>query len=182
MYYASGWNIFGSGTSSTTDELLPVNYKFRISYGGANQEKWQDVGADPNVVFQTAAVTFKLWNSTGTSELNGGTLYYASGWNTFGGGTSTTSMELLPVNYKFRVTYGGASQEKWQNVSGNQLVEFQTGQVHSTSATATSYYASGWKTFVQDMELLPVSYKFRFSDATADTTYSIAQGTVTNIH
>ena len=63
--------------------------------------------------FQTQLVTFKLLASD-NSELAGQTMYYASGWKQFGSGTSTTIMELLPVNHKFRITYGGARQEKWQ--------------------------------------------------------------------
>jgi hypothetical protein len=33
--------------------LLPVNYTFRVSYGGASLQKQQNVGSDPVVVFQT---------------------------------------------------------------------------------------------------------------------------------
>ena len=42
------------------------------------------------------------------------------GWKTFGDGTTTTTMELLPLKYKFRVSYGGASQDKYQHV-GNEI-------------------------------------------------------------
>jgi hypothetical protein len=54
------------------------------------------------VVFQTTLVTMKLLDSTGSTELNGDTHYYPSGWKTFDGGTTTTQMELLPLRYKFK--------------------------------------------------------------------------------
>jgi hypothetical protein len=181
-YYASGWNTFGGGTTTTSMELLPVSYSFRVSYGGASQQKSQNVGSDPNVVFQTVLVTMKLLESDGMTVLNAGAEYYAGGWNTFDGGTTTTTMELLPVSYSFRVSYGGASQQKSQNVGSDPNVVFQTGQVHSDSGTCTQYYASGWKAFTQDMELLPVSYAFRFSDGTPQTSYTIAAATTTHIH
>jgi len=181
-YYAGGWKTFGGGTTTTTMELLPVSYSFRVSYAGASQQKSQNVGTTPLVQFQTTLVTMKLLDSAGTTQLNAGAEYYAGGWKTFGSGTTTTTMELLPVSYSFRVSYAGASQQKSQNVGTNAVVVFQTGQVHSDSGNCTQYYASGWKAFTQDMELLPVNYAFRFSDGFPQTSYTIVAGTTTNIH
>jgi hypothetical protein len=123
----------------------------------------------------------KLLDSVGTAELNAGAEYYAGGWKTFGGGTTTTTMELLPVSYSFRVSYAGASKEKSQNVGSDAVVVFRTGQVHSDSGNCTQYYAGGWKAFTQDMELLPVSYAFRFSDI-PETSYTIVAATTNHIH
>jgi hypothetical protein len=181
-YYASGWYSFGSGSTTTSMELLPTSYTFRVSYAGASLQKQQDVSSDPNVVFQTTVVNMKLLASDGITELNGKAEYYASGWNSFGSGSTTTSMELLPTSYTFRVTYGGASVQKQQDVSSDPNVVFQTGSVHSDSGTATQYYASGWQTFTQDMQLLPGNYPFRFSDGTPQTTLTITAGTVNHIH
>lgn len=181
-YYGSGWKTFGGGTTLTSMEMLPTTFTFRISYGGASIQKSQNVASDPNVVFQTKLVTMKLLAMDGVTELTGGADYYASGWKTFDNGSTTTSMELLPTSYTFRVSYGGASVQKQQNVNADQLVVFQTGQVHSDSAAATQYYAGGWKTVVQDMELLPASYPFKFNDGTPQTTYPLTAGVVNHIH
>jgi len=161
-YYANGWHAFGGGTTPATMELLPLNYDFRVSYGGASQEKWQNVGTDANVEFKTKSVSFALVDHAGTPITGAGTEYYANGWHMFGGGLTSATMELLPLNYDFRVSYAGASKEMWQDVSVNANVEFKTGEV--TSGTCVQYYANGWKTFTSPMELLPVSTAFRDSN------------------
>ncbi|MFY0643530.1 MAG: T9SS type A sorting domain-containing protein, partial [Bacteroidia bacterium] len=172
-YYASGWKTFGSGTTPATMELLPNTYPFKISYGGASNEKSQNTASDPSVEFATGLVTFDLESSTGSS-LAGGATYYASGWKTFGSGTTSTSMELLPASYPFKVSYGGASQQATQNTGTDASVEFATvlasmklldGSLTELPGTAT-YYASGWHTFgsgtaTTTMELLPVTHTFK---------------------
>jgi len=161
-------------------ELLPLNYAFMVSYGGASMQKWQDVSKDPVVVFQTKLVTMKLLDS-GNNPLAGGAEYYANGWKTFGSGTTTTTMELLPLNYAFRVSYGGASMQKWQDVSVNPTVEFKTVLVtmklRNSGNTADlgggaeyysdTYHKFGSGTTETTMELLPLNYAFRVSYARA---------------
>jgi len=181
QYYAGGWKTFGGGNTTATMELLPLSYSFRASYAGASQEKSQNVGTNPLVQFQTTLVTMKLLHSDNATALSAGAQYYAGGWNTFGTSNTTATMELLPVSYSFRVSYAGASKEKSQNVGSDAVVVFQTGQVHSDSGKCTQYYASGWKAFTQDMELLPVSYAFRFSDF-PETSYAIVAATTNHIH
>jgi cellobiose-specific phosphotransferase system component IIC len=181
QYYAGGWKTFGGGTTTATMELLPLTYTFQISYKGASQQKSQNIGTNPSVIFQTTLVTMKLLSSTG-QELSGGAQYNAGGWKTFGAGTTTATMELLPLTYTFKISYGGASQQKSQNVATNANVVFQTVQVHSDSGKCTSYLAGSWRTFSQDMELLPGTYTFRFSDGTANTSYTLVVGAVNHIH
>jgi hypothetical protein len=161
--------------------LTSGTYKFQISWAGATQQKSQNVGTNPNVIFQTTLVTVKLVSSANV-QLNGGAQYYAGSWKTFGGGTTTTTMELLPLTYSFQVTYAGASQRISQNIGTNPNVIFKTVQVHSDSGKCASYYAGGWRTFTQDMQLLPGKYTFRFNDKTRDISYTLVVGAIKHIH
>jgi hypothetical protein len=60
-------------------------------------------------------------------------------------------------------------------------VVFPTAQVHSDSGTCTSCYAGGWQAFTQDMQLLPGTYMFRFSDGTKNASYMLVVGAVNHI-
>ncbi|MCW5884351.1 MAG: T9SS type A sorting domain-containing protein [Candidatus Kapabacteria bacterium] len=182
-YYSNAWYDFGGGTTPETLELLPVNHKFRFTLNGATLEKWQNVGNDPNVLFTTVPVTFKLLSSTNT-ELIGGAKFYSNAWYDFGSGSTTTSMELLPVNHKFRITYDGATQEKWQDVGNDNEVVFNTELVTIRLATKSTdnginggvvkYYTNSWKDLGTTgdgdwesgntkVEMLPVNHKFRMT-------------------
>ncbi len=184
QYYASGWQTFGDTTGGQASlELLPKKYTFRMSYGGASVNMIQDVSANPVVIFQTTNVTVQLQDSNGNPLDNGFVQYYAGGWKTFGDTTGgQVSLDLLPKSYTFRMGYGGASMNINQNVSIDPIVVFQTGQVNSVSDTATEYYASGWQTFTDGMELLPKTYTFRFGDGFPNTKYTIIAGTTNDIH
>jgi surface protein len=174
-YNAGGWTQFGSGTTITTMELLPTNYNFRLSYGGKRITMKQDVSLDANIVFKTVLVSMELQSSTGASLLGEATEYNAGGWTQFGSGTTSTSMELLPTNYNFHLSYGGKGISMKQDVSVDNLVIFQTVNViielQSDSGQVlvgedVEYSASGWNQFgsgiaTTNMELLPANYKFR---------------------
>ncbi|MGA7670638.1 MAG: hypothetical protein WBW04_09460, partial [Nitrolancea sp.] len=183
-YYASGWHDLGDTSSgSITVEMLPGTYAFAMVYQGERNQKSQDIGADPAVVFQTTLTTIKLVDHTGTTGLSGGSAsYYASGWHTAGvtDGSGQVQLEMLPGSYSFAMIYNGSRQQlNGQNVASD--IVFTTGQVHDTSGTATTYYAGGWKTFSQNMELLPGTYTFHFTNSAYNGSYGIDAGTVNDI-
>lgn len=64
-------------------------------------------------------------------------------------------------------------QNGLQEGSSNPIVSFGTGKVISDSDTCLKFYASGWKTFTNNMELLPEDYTSRFSDGISDAVNTI---------
>ncbi len=178
LYYASGWKDFGTTTLGTASkELLPNSYSFRMKYAGSSNDKSQDIALDTTVVFQTINVTVRLNDHVGNPLDNGTVLYYAGGWKDFGAVVSgTVSKELLPNSYSFRMKYAGSSNDKPQDVAIDPVVIFQTGLVNSVSGSCVKYYAGGWKPFIQNMELLPNEYSFRFSGGALDKKISISGG------
>jgi RHS repeat-associated protein len=184
QYYAGSWQDFGTTTNGEAlKELLPYNYKFRMTYAFASNEKYQDVTTNPTVVFQTKNVIVQLKSSTSTPLDTGVVKYYAGSWNDFGATSAgQVTKELLPYNYKFRMTYVFASIEKYQDVTSNPTVVFQTKNVlvqlrdsqnQAIDAGVVIYYAGAWKNFGTTTsgdvykELLPYNYKFRMTYAFA---------------
>lgn len=169
-YYASNWNTFGTGTTSSGKcqmELLPVNYYFHLTYSNQQQQlgslNLASMGAAPVILFQTVDVTLRLKDAAGTGTHEATSLgYYTNNWYQFAGGATTGSgtahMELLPGNYYFRMSYSNQSQQKgsmYISTSGN--VDFQTVNVTlklkdaagtgTHEATSLGYYTSNWYTF-----------------------------------
>jgi hypothetical protein len=184
QYYSGGWRDIGSTSGGqVSKELLPGSYTFSVNYAFARQEKAQNIASNPIVVFQTISATVQLKDSTGAFMDTGTVQYYSGGWRDIGATSGgQVSKELLPGSYTFSMNYAFARQEKSQNITTNSTVVFQTGQIHSDSGTCTQYYSGGWRAFTQDMELLPITYTFRFNDTTPDTPYTIISSTVNHIH
>ena len=184
-YYSGGWQDFGTtDVNGEVQKSLPLkSYKFRMTYAGAYNDKTQNVGIDPVVVFQTVNVTVQLKDSSGNLIDTGMVKYNAGGWQDFGSTSGgQVSKELLPKKYKFRMTYTDAYNDKTQDVSIDPVVIFQTVNVtvqlqdsagNLIDTGMVKYNAGGWKDFGTtsggqvSIELLPKSYKFRMTYAGA---------------
>ncbi|WP_171640435.1 hypothetical protein, partial [Paenibacillus phytorum] len=91
-----------------------------------HNEKVQNIGADPVVVYQTINVKVQLKDSQG-NPINGGMVsYYAGSWRPFGNTTSgEINKELLSGSYTFSVTYGATRKESVNNIATNPTILFQ---------------------------------------------------------
>ncbi|HTY01926.1 MAG TPA: hypothetical protein VMG09_18005 [Bacteroidota bacterium] len=192
QYYAGAWRAFGTTTNGVaTKELLPNTYSFRMTYAYGSNDKQQNIGTDPNVIFRTVNATVQLKDSQGNLRDQGTVQYYAGAWRSFGttsGGISTK--ELLPTSYSFRMTSDYVSNDKTQDLSSNSTVSFSSvlctisvknGQGEPVSGATISYYAGAWRTIgttangVITKELLPANLSFRvsYNGATQDKTQNI---------
>jgi hypothetical protein len=178
QYYAGGWVNFGATANGIANmELLPNNYKFRMTYAYASNDTQQNTGINPNVVFRTVNTAVQLKNSLGASIDTGKVQYYAGAWRSFGAtANGIANMELLPNSYKFRMTYKYVSEDTTQNTGISNVVNFSTvlctisvkdslGQ--PVNNADTKYYAGAWREIgltsggIAAMELLPVNLSFR---------------------
>jgi hypothetical protein len=164
--------------------LLAGNYNFGMDYAFTRNTKTQNVGLDATVVFQTIPVVARLIDSSGIPLAGAKAQYYAGAWRDIGftGSNGNVAIELLAGTYNFSVDYAFGRTTKNQNAGTDTTVVFQTGRVHSTTDTCTQYYGGAWRTFVNDMELLPLTWNFKFSDGTPNTNFPITAGVTTTIH
>jgi hypothetical protein len=180
QYNAGGWKDFGTTTNGVaTKELLPIKYKFKMTYNNASNEKTQNIDSNAVVLFQTVNVSVQLKNSTGNFIDQGVVQYNSGGWKDFGiTSNGSVHKELLPAKYNFKMTYASASKNQAQDLDSNAVVVFQTSnvsvQLKSSQGTpldtgVVQYNAGGWKDFgttangVANKELLPIKYTFRMT-------------------
>ncbi|MFC3801186.1 polysaccharide lyase family 8 super-sandwich domain-containing protein [Cohnella sp. GCM10012308] len=126
-YYGESWQTIGDTTDGEiSKELLPGAYAFRMKYEGMNNDKNQNVGTDPIVVFQTVNVKVQLKDSQGNPVDGGTAKFYGDSWKTIGDTSGgEVSKELLAGAYTFRMYYGGTFTESIHNVATNPTVVFQ---------------------------------------------------------
>ena len=178
QYYAGGWRDMGATSGGQiTKELLPNTYTFSMNYAYGRNEKSQNIGTDPTVVFQTKSVVVQLKNSAGNLIDTGTVQYYAGGWRDMGATSGgQVAKELLPNTYTFSMNYAYGRNEKSQNIASDPTVMFQTKNIMVSLQTCSGpglsggnvqYYSGGWRTFgttdssgTVNMELLPNTYSF----------------------
>ena len=178
QYYEGSWKDAvnnGDGTFTVNTNQNTVSLRMTYAYG-SQQKNNVPVNGGP-VTFQTVNTQVKLQNSQGGAIDTGTVQYYAGAWRSFGATSNgTASMELLPANYSFRMTYAGGSNDKQQDVGTNSTVVFQTvnaavqlqnSQGDLMDQGTVQYYAGAWRDFgsttngVVTKELLPNTYSFR---------------------
>jgi hypothetical protein len=200
QYNASGWRDFGTTTNGiASKELLPIKYKFKMTYNNANNQKTQNIDSNTVVVFQTVNASVQLKNSSG-NLIDQGVVQYNSGgpngasWKDFGITLNgSVQKELLPAKYNFKMTYAFINNTKVQNLDSSNTVNFSTvlctvrvtnssGQLINNAIV--TYNAGGWKPFgttingITTKELLPANVTFRVQSG--KTKLNKAQDITTN--
>jgi hypothetical protein len=189
QYNAVGWHDFGITTSGmASKELLPIKYKFKMTYNDASIEKTQNIDSSAVVLFQTVNAIVQLKNSLGNFIDQGAVQYNAGEWKDFGITTNgSVQKELLPAKYNFKMTYASASKNQAQDLDSNTIVVFQTSNVSvqlknsqgvPLDTGVVQYNAGGWQDFgittngVASKELLANKYNFRMTYAFINNTKS----------
>jgi len=126
QYYASGWKDFGRAINGeVTKELLPKEYSFRMSYEGASLDQKQIISDGNPVIFLTVLCVVRVTDGANQPIDNALASYYASGWKEIGNTVNgEITKELLPKNYSFRANSNGVNQNKQQDISNYNVVEF----------------------------------------------------------
>ncbi len=178
QYYSGAWRSFGATSSGVAmKELLPNNYSFRMTYAFASNDKQQDLNTNSVVVFQTVNTSVQLKDSQANPLDQGTVQYYSGAWRDFGATTNgTTTEELLPNSYQFRMTYAYVSNDKTQDVGSNSTVNFSTVlctvrvkdlQNNPENNAVVTYYSGAWREIGNTVngditkELLPANLQFR---------------------
>jgi len=96
-----------------------------MSYEGASIDQKQDISNNNPVIFSTVNCVIRVMDGSNQPINNVAASYYASGWKLIGSTENgEIRKELLPKNYSFRVNNNGAVQNKQQDITTNNIVEF----------------------------------------------------------
>jgi hypothetical protein len=126
QYYSGAWRTFGTTTNGIANkELLPNSYSFRMIYAYASLDKTQDLSTNSTVGFATVLCTINAKDAQGNPVNNAQASYYSGAWRIIGMTVNgQITKELLPVSLSFRVSYNGKTQDKTQNLSTDNIVDF----------------------------------------------------------
>jgi len=109
--------------------------------------------------------------------------YYLGGWQSLG--YTDANGQIDGGAYADRTAWRCYYGSRYQTLNDQNVLEgitFQTGKVSSSSGNCTHYYAGGWQAFEEGVELLAISYTFKFDDEFPDTAYDINAGETNYIH
>ena len=126
----SGEISYGGATGDSTwftkpsMELLPGTYRFHFRNAGRMDLTFS------GCTFTRSVFALKLIDSSGNGIAGGTGQYYDSGWQSIPGSTGSDGILLHAISglkntLTFRLSYGGATQEKSQNVATDPIVVFQ---------------------------------------------------------
>jgi hypothetical protein len=126
QYYSGAWRNFGTTTNGTiSKELLPNSYSFRMTNEFISLDKTQDISTNNTVSFATVLCTIRVKNAQSQPVNNAQASYYSGAWRVIGPTVNgDVTKELLPVSLSFRINSGTTQQDKTQNISTNNIVEF----------------------------------------------------------
>jgi hypothetical protein len=165
-------------------DLDPTAYtKIKMSVNQSAQEKSKAQLHADNYTWKTATATInvKHWDGTGFAGvvIDQGGGHWVNGIATTDA-SGVAKVPMFPGSGTFRANWNNTAQTKSMPFPGTLV--FQTGKIHSDSGNCTLWNGAGWISFVQDMEVLPATYTFRFSDGTPQTSYPISAGIENHIH
>ena len=98
-----------------------------MTYQFVSNDEAQDISTNSTVAFSTVLCTIMVKDSMNQPVNNVLASYNSGGWRQIGNTVNGQVIkELLPVNLTFRITYGKSHQDKTQNLSTSNVVEFNT--------------------------------------------------------
>jgi hypothetical protein len=126
QYYAGAWRDFGvTAGGVAAKKLLPNSYSFRMTYEFVSDDRVQDISSSSTVNFSTVLCTVRVKDAQNQPVDGAQASYYSGAWRQIGTTVNgEITKELLPANLTFRITYGTTQQDKTQNLSIDNIVEF----------------------------------------------------------